>query len=44
MLLNYILLGIVLGGLMAFAWFEISRSSSVDSNFGMNMLKRRLRD
>jgi hypothetical protein len=44
MLLNYVLLGIVLGAIMAFAWFEISRSSSVDSNFGMNMLKRRLRD
>ena len=44
MLLNYILLGTVLGAFIAFAWFEISRSSSVDSNFGMNMLKRRLRD
>ena len=44
MLLNYVLLGVVLGAIMAFAWFEISRSASVDSNFGMNMLKRRLRD
>ncbi len=44
MLLNYVLLGTVLGVLMAFAWFEIYRSSTVDSNFGMNMLKRRLRD
>jgi len=44
MLLNYVLLGTVLGVIMALAWFEISRSSIVDSNFGMNMLKRRLRD
>ena len=44
MLLNYILLGIVLGAIVVFAWFEVSRSGSVDSNFGMNMLKRRLRD
>ena len=44
MLMNYILLGIVLGAIIAFAWFEVSRSGSVDSNFGMNMLKRRLRD
>jgi len=44
MLMNYILLGIVIGAIIGFAWFEVSRSGSVDSNFGMNMLKRRLRD
>lgn len=44
MFLNYILLGIALGVIVAFAWFEVSRSGSVDSNFGLNMLKRRLRD
>ena len=44
MLMSYLLLGIVLGAIVVFAWFEVSRSGSVDSNFGMNMLKRRLRD
>ena len=44
MFLNYILLGLALGILIVFAWFEVSRKGSVDSNFGMNMLKRRLRD
>ncbi len=44
MFLNYILLGIALGVIVVFAWFEVSRSGSVDSNFGLNMLKRRLRD
>ncbi|GEM_PF-2578156 len=44
MLMNYILLGIVLGAIIVFAWFEVLRSGSIDSNFGMNMLKRRLRN
>ncbi|MDA0739613.1 MAG: hypothetical protein O3A59_11815 [Nitrospirae bacterium] len=44
MFLNYILLGVVLAVIVVFAWFEVSRSGSVDSNFGLNMLKRRLRD
>lgn len=44
MFMNYMLLGIVLGAIIVYAWFEVSRSTSIDSNFGLNMLKRRLKD
>ena len=40
---QYILLGLILGALALFAWFEITRQESVDSNFGLTLLKRRLK-
>ena len=44
MLENYILLGLILGAIALFAWFEITRNESLDSNFGLTLLKRRLKD
>ena len=40
---NYVLLGLILGAIALFAWFEISRNGSVGSNFGLELLKRRLK-
>ncbi|MEC4674658.1 MAG: hypothetical protein VST68_10750 [Nitrospirota bacterium] len=43
MLESYILLGLILGAIAIFAWFEVTRNDSVDSNFGLTLLKRRLK-
>ena len=43
MLENYLLLGLILGAIALFAWFEVTRHHSVDSNFGLSLLKRRLK-